>query len=137
MIHRTKKENDIFKDFWNGIGGKLHHNETPEECIIREVIEETGLTIVKPQLRGIITFPNNRDTSETWIVFVFTATKFSGTVIENHEGTLEWIRTKGIPKLNIQNADRVFMPWLNKKEIFSAKFHYRGDNLIDHIVNFC
>lgn len=136
MIHRVKREGDMFKDFWNGIGGKIQDNESPEECVIREVKEESGLTIKHPQLKGIITFPNNRDTGETWYVFVYLVTKFTGRIIENEEGKLEWIPVKNIQKLNIQNADKLFTKWLNKNKIFSAKFYYVGDELKDYKVVF-
>lgn len=136
MIHRNKRDNDLFKDFWNGIGGKLKINESPEEGVIREAKEETGLTISNPKLKGVITFPNNHDTEETWYVFVFIVTEFKGDLKENEEGTLKWVPIKEISKLNIQNADRHFLEWLHKDQIFSAKFYYIGNDLKDLKVNF-
>ncbi len=136
MIHRVKRKEDLFKNFWNGIGGKLLDNESPEECVIREVKEETSLQIKNPKLKGIITFPNNRDSGETWYVFVYIVTKFEGNIIESGEGKLEWIPISKLKKLNIQDADKHFLQWLNKKQIFSAKFHYLGKVLKDFKVNF-
>lgn len=136
MLHRTKKEGDIFKDFWNGIGGKMESNESPEECVIREVNEETGLQLIEPQLKGIITFPNNRDTGETWYVFVFLANQFTGSLKDSEEGDLEWVPLERVSELNIQNADKHFMSWLEKDKIFSAKFYYIGDELKDFKVVF-
>ncbi len=136
MIHKIKKENDLFKDFWNGVGGKLETNESPEECAIRETYEETGLKVKNPTLKGIITFPNNHDSGETWYVFVYLIKEFKGTVIESDEGTLQWIPIKDINKLNIQNADRHFLKWIQNDQIFSAKFYYTGNELIDFTVSF-
>ncbi len=136
MMHRTKRVGDLFKDFWNGIGGKLKDSESPEECAIREVKEETGLTITKPTLKGILTFPNNRDTGEVWYVFVYTVKHFKGNLKENEEGTLHWIEKKDLSKLNIQKADKHFTKWLDLKKIFSAKFYYEGDTLVDYQVSF-
>lgn len=136
MMHRTKRDGDLFKDFWNGIGGKLEKDESPEECVIREVLEESGLTIRNPKLKGIATFPNNHDTGETWYVFIYTTNDFKGKLIENDEGKLEWVPIKDIPSLNIQNADRHFLQWLNKDKIFSAKFYYIHNTLKDFNVVF-
>ena len=90
MLHRIKKENDMHKNKWNGLGGKLIPGETPEECIIREVKEESGLDIKAPLLKGIITFPKFDDIDD-WLVFVYTCNKFSGSLIECDEGELQWI----------------------------------------------
>lgn len=136
MIHRVKQEQDLFKNFWNGVGGKVTEGESPEECVIREVWEETGLTIREPKLKGILTFPNNRGSGETWYVFVYIATSFTGELTENYEGTLEWVSLSKLNKLSIQNADKYFIKWLKRKGIFSAKFTYDGDSLNDLQVTF-
>lgn len=136
LIHRNKREGDLFKDYWNGLGGKVEVGESPEDCVIREMKEESGLIIENPILKGILTFPNNRDSGETWYVFLFIAEKFSGEMIENEEGELTWVSDDEINNLNIQGADQYFMKWLDNPEFFSAKFYYKGDELIDHDVKF-
>lgn len=124
MIHRVKKENDIHAGKWNGLGGKLDRGESPEECVIREVFEESGLRIVKPELRGILTFPNFAH-EEDWYAFVFTASLFEGTLIDSAEGNLKWIPDEELLSLNLWEGDRVFIPWLLEGKFFSAKFVYR------------
>lgn len=136
MIHRNKRPEDKFYGFWNGVGGKVAEGESPEECIIREVREETGLTISDPQLKGILTFPNNHQSGESWYVFVFVAREFSGKLAENYEGTLHWVPFDDIADLHIQDADKHFLPWLNKSGVFSAKFNYEGDKMKDQSVAF-
>lgn len=136
LIHRNKREGDLFKDYWNGLGGKVEQNESPEECVIREMEEESGLKVQEPKLKGILTFPNNRDSGETWYVFLYIAEKFSGKLIENDEGELTWVENEEISKLNIQGADKFFIEWLDKPGVFSAKFYYKGEELIDHQVYF-
>jgi len=90
LLHRTKKEKDIHEGKWIGVGGKIEQGETPEECIIREVKEETGLIIKNPNLNGVMTFPKFKD-DEDWYVFLFTANNFQGELIECDEGVLKWV----------------------------------------------
>lgn len=141
MMHRVKKENDMHKDKWNGLGGKVENGESPEECAIREVKEETNLDIKKPILKGILTFPNNIATGETWYVFVYTAYDFEGEILEDkdaREGKLEWISNDKLLNLPIWEGDKLFIPLLDKHGIFSAKFRYSGDELVQkdiHIYN--
>ena len=136
FIHRNKREDDLFKDYWNGLGGKLEANESPEECVIREMEEETGLTISNLKMKGILTIPNDRDSGETWYIFVFVAIGFEGELEENKEGELVWVDDDKISTLNIQEADKHFIKWLEKEKFFSAKFHYKGDELVDQKVSF-
>ncbi|MDP4094199.1 MAG: 8-oxo-dGTP diphosphatase, partial [Bacillota bacterium] len=89
MLHRIKKQNDIHEGKWNGLGGHFEQGETPEECIIREVYEESGLTLKKPMLRGILSFPLF-DGFEDEYTFLFTASEFEGQLIDSPEGMLEW-----------------------------------------------
>lgn len=131
MLHRTKKENDVHKDRWIGLGGKVENGETPEECVIREVKEESGLLLLNPQLRGILTFPKFKD-DEDWYVFLFTATEFTGELQECNEGTLEWIDTERIFELNISEGDKLFLNWLKEHKMFSAKFVYENGKLMEH-----
>lgn len=136
LIHRNKREGDLFKDYWNGLGGKVEEGESPEDCVIREMKEESGLDIQNPQLKGILTFPNNRDSGETWYVFLYIAEEFSGDLIETDEGELVWMDDEQVTKLDIQGADKIFWKWLSKPKVFSAKFHYQGDDLVEHQVSF-
>jgi len=135
MMHRVKKLHDMHEGKWNGLGGKFEIDETPEECVIREIYEESGLTLITPTLKGIITFPAF-DGIETWMVFVFTANKFEGELIESNEGNLKWIDNDKLFDLNLWDGDKIFMTWLDKKEFFSAKFIYNKGKLVSHIVNF-
>ena len=135
MLHRVKKENDMHKNKWNGLGGKLIPGESPEECVIREIKEESGLNIKTPSLKGIITFPKFDDI-EDWLVFVFTANQFSGDLIDSDEGNLKWIDDSDLLNLNMWEGDRIFIPWLSKNKLFSAKFYYSNNNYIKHEVIF-
>ncbi len=138
LLHRTKKQNDSMGGFWIGLGGhvEIDKGESPDECIVREVREESGLT-VKPKLRGIITFRNIEEEKDDWYAYVFTAEKFQGKLVESNEGDLAWIDDKKLGSVNIPDGDRLFLEWLKKnKKIFSAKFIYEGGKLQSHIVIF-
>lgn len=129
MLHRTKKENDINKDKWLGVGGRFEEGESPEECIIREVKEETGLTLKNYQLRGIVTYVSNK--WETEYMYVFTATEFEGALIECDEGDLEWIEKEKIDTLPTWEGDHIFVDKLRKDDgFFSVKFEYEGEKLV-------
>jgi len=135
MIHRIKKENDVHQGKWNGLGGKLEQGETPEECALREIREESGLQATHLVLKGLLTFPlfaNNED----WYAFVFVVDDFVGELIESSEGHLEWIDDQAILDLNLWEGDRVFLPWLDESGFFSAKFTYLEGKYIDHAVAF-
>lgn len=135
MMHRIKRPDDMHYGKWNGLGGKMHPGETPEECVVREVREESGLELAEPQLKGFITFPAFDDV-EDWYVFVFTAADFTGTLAENGEGRLEWIEDGALPKLDLWEGDQVFMPWLDGDRIFSARICYDQGRLSGHEVTF-
>ena len=129
MLHRTKKKNDINKDKWLGVGGKIEEGESPEECMIREVKEETGLTLKEYQLRGIVTYVSNK--WETEYMYVFTATEFEGNLIECDEGDLEWIEKEKVNTLPTWEGDHIFMDKLQKNSgFFSVKFVYDGEKLV-------
>jgi 8-oxo-dGTP diphosphatase len=135
MMHRIKKANDMHQGKWNGLGGKLDPGETPEECVIREVREESGLTIIDPQLKGVLTFPmfaNNED----WYAFVFVAMKFQGHLIDSNEGVLKWIEDEQLLDLDLWEGDRIFIPWLEQPGFFSGKFVYQDGKLIEHSAVF-
>jgi 8-oxo-dGTP diphosphatase len=135
MLHRIKKENDVHEGKWNGLGGKFEEGESPEECVIREVKEESGLKIISPKMHGFITFPLF-DGKEDWHVFVFTACEFEGNLIESKEGMLEWISNEKITDLNLWDGDAIFLDWLRNDKFFSAKFVYNNGKLASHSVNF-
>jgi len=134
LEHRNKKANDIHEGKWNGLGGKFEAGETPEECIVREVYEESGLSIRDPKLCGLLMFPQFK--GNDWYVFVFTADDFSGELIDSPEGRLEWIQDEKIRNLNLWESDHIFMPWIREGKFFSAKFEYEGDKMHGYEVTF-
>ena len=134
MVHRNKKANDIHEGKWNGLGGKFEPGETPEECIIREVYEESGLILYSPKLCGLLMFPNLK--GNDWYVFVFTAIEFTGELIDSPEGALEWIPDENMLNLNLWQSDHLFMPWIREGKFFSAKFDYEGDTMRGYDVVF-
>jgi 8-oxo-dGTP diphosphatase len=135
MMHRVKKENDYHQGKWNGIGGKFGQGETPEECVIREVEEETGLKIKFPHLHGLLTFPMF-DGNDDWYVFVYTANEFEGKLIDSKEGNLAWIPNDELTNLNLWDGDKYFLPWLFQDKFFSAKFNYEDGKMKDYNVTF-
>lgn len=135
MLHRDKKPGDAHRGKWNGLGGKLDPGESPDECVVREVREESGLRLSGPRLRGVLTFPSFA-AGQDWIVFVYTATRFEGELSDCAEGTLSWIEDSALPGLELWEGDRVFLPWLEQERFFSAKFVYRDGRLAGHEVAF-
>ena len=135
MIHRTKKINDYHLGKWNGLGGKFESGESPEECAIREIKEESGLVVKNITMKGIITFPMF-DGIEDWYVFLFVANEFSGELIDSNEGNLKWIQNKKLTEINLWEGDKIFIPWLFKDKFFSAKFNYENGKFLDYEVSF-
>jgi len=135
MLHRIKKKNDYHEGKWNGLGGKFEQGESPEDCVIREVKEESGLDIIKPNLKGFITFPLF-DGVDDWYVFLFTADNFSGKIIDSNEGKLEWIPNNELFSLNLWDGDKIFIKWLLQDKFFSAKFIYENGSYKEHEVIF-
>ncbi len=133
MIHRNKKEHDTQGGMWNWLGGKLEQGEDPERCVIREFREESGLTIVNPKLKGMITFPGGGG-QEDWYIFIFLAKKFRGVLTESDEGELQWVDEKLWPGLNIFAGDKIFMQYIHKKGFFSGRFEYKDKKLIRHEI---
>ena len=129
MLHRIKKQNDMNKDKWVGIGGKFEDKESPEDCNRREVYEETGLTVNSARLRGIVTFVS--DEFETEYMHIFTCSDFSGTVKECDEGELCWIPKDDIFNLPIWEGDKIFLKIIRDEEtpFFSLKLSYQGQKL--------
>lgn len=135
MLHRVKKENDLNRDKWVGIGGKLEEGESPEECNAREVLEETGLTLINSHYRGIVTFVS--DLWETEYMHIFHSDKFTGTLHDCDEGTLEWVDKLRLYELPIWEGDKIFLKLLETPSpFFSLKLEYRGDVLINSVLHF-
>lgn len=145
MLHRVKKQNDIHAGKWNGLGGKFEPGETPEECVVREVREESGLTIREPKLVGLLMFPNFK--GDDWYVFTFTAHEFASQKPgfsekpgflnwESSEGHLKWIPDAEVESLPLWESDHIFMPWIREGKFFSAKFVYEGDEMKGYEVVF-
>ncbi len=130
MLHRTKKEKDINKDKWIGIGGHLEEGESPEECLIREMLEECGVTPVAPKLRGIITFVSDRYGTE--YMFLYSASAYKGELSSDcDEGDLEWVRKDRIASLPLWEGDKIFLRLMSENHpFFSLKLSYQGDNLV-------
>ncbi len=127
MLHRTKKEQDQSHDKWLGIGGKFEQGESPEECILREVKEETGLTLTSFVLRGIMTFLGQGLEDE--YMFIYTADSFTGTLTECSEGELEWVDKRKVLELNIWEGDVYFLERLiGGDAFFSLKVQYLPDS---------
>lgn len=135
MIHRVKKENDMHAGKWNGLGGKLEPGETPEECAIREIWEESGLRVKNLILKGIITFPGFYD-EEDWYTFLFVIDDFEGELIDSPEGYLQWIPDNELLNLNLWPGDLIFIPWLEQPDFFSGKFVYKHGEYLEHEVIF-
>lgn len=133
MLHRTKKENDLNKDKWIGVGGKFEDCETPDECVLREVKEETGLTLTNYRLRGIITFLS--DEYEGEYMYLYTASEFVGEIIPCNEGDLEWVSKDKILNLPTWEGDRYFLEAiLSDRDFFTMKLRYEGDKLAEWYI---
>ncbi len=134
MLHRTKKEVDCNKDKWIGVGGKFMDKESPEECALREIKEETGLTVTSYRYRGIVTFVS--DEWETEYMHLFTADGFFGDIIECNEGDLEWIDKKKLLELTLWEGDKIFLKLIDDDSpFFSLKLEYKGSDLVTAILN--
>ena len=134
MLHRVKKEHDENRDKWIGIGGKFEPGESPEDCVLRETLEETGLRLTKYRYCGIITFVSDR--WETEYMHLFHATGFTGTPRECDEGQLEWIEKERVLSLPQWAGDRVFLDLMQKNvPFFSLKLRYEGETLAEAVLN--
>ncbi len=136
LLHRTKKKNDINEGKWIGVGGHFEKDESPEDCLLREVLEETGLTLTSYRMRGLITFIN--DTCESEIMCLFTADEFDGELIECNEGELKWIPKEQIKTLPLWEGDKAFLDLLlgDEKRFFSMKLSYHGAELVNVEIMF-
>lgn len=135
MLHRVKKENDLNKDKWIGVGGHFELGESPEECLLREVKEETGLTLTSWKFRGIVTFLSN-EWEEAEYMCLYTADGFEGELIPCNEGTLEWVEKAKVTELPIWEGDKIFLQLLKEnREFFSLKLRYEGDKLVEAVLD--
>ena len=130
MLHRLKNKNDVNRDKWIGVGGKFERDESPEECLLREVREETGLTLLDYRLRGVVTFV--AENWETQYMYLYTATKWTGTMTGCDEGDLEWVPKSRVQDLPIWEGDKIFFRLIEDpaSPFFSLKLAYSGDQLV-------
>ena len=138
MLHRVKKEGDLNKDKWIGVGGHFEEGESPEDCVRREVLEETGLTLLAQDFRGVVTFVYQGVDGEriTEYMHLFTSTRFSGIMTECEEGELEWIPICEAERLPIWEGDKIFFRLLREnRPFFSLKLCYEQDELTEAVLD--
>ena len=134
MLHRTSKKKDGNKDKWIGIGGHFEKGESPEECLLREVKEETGLELTSYQFRGIVTFISDEWPDE--YMCLYTADRYTGDIGNCDEGELVWVEKGKIMDLNIWEGDKIFLKLLTENQpFFSLKLEYKGDKLVNTVLN--
>lgn len=134
MLHRTKKEGDMNRDKWLGIGGKLEENESPDDCLLREAMEETGLTLTAWKCRGIVTFLSDRYEGE--YMYLFTADGFTGELRECDEGDLQWITREKLNSLPKWEGDQIFLELLwQDAPFFLLTLRYEGDQLKEAVLD--
>ena len=137
MLYRNKKEKDINKNKYIGLGGRFEAGESPEECLVREIEEEAGVRLTSYRLRGIVTFVSE-GASDPLYMYFYTADEYEGDIKEEcDEGELCWVPTARIEELDLWEGDHLLWKWIKADEgIFSAKFVYEGDKMVEHQVNF-
>ena len=134
MLHRVKKKNDLNKDKWIGIGGKFESQESPDECLLREAMEETGLRLTSWRCRGVVTFLS--DCWEGEYMYLFTADGFEGELKECDEGELQWVPRAFLDALPIWEGDKIFLKLLwEDAPFFLLTLRYRGDTLLEAVLN--
>ena len=134
MLHRTSKKKDGNKDNWIGVGGHFEKGESPEECLLREVKEETGLELTSYQFRGIVTFISDEWPDE--YMCLYTADRYTGDIGNCDEGELVWVEKGKIMDLNIWEGDKIFLKLLTENQpFFSLKLEYKGDKLVNTVLN--
>lgn len=134
MLHRVKKKNDINHDKWIGIGGKFEPEEAPEECILREAKEETGLTLTSWRCRGVVTFLQEGGEGE--YMYLFTADDFTGELMECDEGDLQWVSMEFLDALPTWEGDRIFLNLLwQDAPFFLLTLRYQGDRLVEAVLD--
>ena len=135
MLHRIKKKNDINKDKWIGIGGKFEGEESPDECLLREAREETGLELTSWQCRGVVTFLTENP-GDGEFMYLFTADGFQGELKECDEGDLQWVDRAFLDRLPKWEGDQIFLDLLWKNEpFFLLKLRYDHDRLVEAVLN--
>ena len=135
MLHRTKKENDLNQDKWVGVGGKFEPGETPEECLLREVKEETGLTLTHWKFCGIVTFISDQ-WDDVEYMCLYTADEFEGELQKCDEGTLEWVDKDKVYDLPIWEGDKIFFRLVEEgRSFFSLKLQYEGEYLVEAVLD--
>ena len=137
MLHRVKKENDINQDKWIGVGGKFEGTESPDECLLREVYEETGLTLTSWRCRGVVTFLQEQtDRLFGEFMYLFTADGFTGELKECSEGNLQWVSREFLDALPKWEGDKIFLKLLwEDAPFFLLTLRYRGDQLTEAILD--
>ena len=134
MLHRIKKKNDINKDKWIGIGGKFEQEESPDECLLREAKEETGLTLTSWRCRGVVTFLNTECDGE--YMYLFTADGYEGQLKECDEGDLQWVSRDFLYSLPMWEGDKIFLDLLwQDAPFFLLTLRYDGDRLVEAVLN--
>ncbi|MBQ8416890.1 MAG: 8-oxo-dGTP diphosphatase [Clostridia bacterium] len=134
MLHRTKKQNDLNAEKWIGVGGKFEKGESPEDCMRREVLEETGLSITRHRYRGIVTFIADDYPAE--YMHLYTCTDWTGTQKECDEGELAWIDKQRLFDLTMWEGDRIFLKLLDTDApFFSLKLVYQGEHLVEAVLD--
>ena len=134
MLHRTSKKKVGNKDKWIGVGGHFEKGESPEECLLREVKEETGLELTSYQFRGIVTFISDEWPDE--YMCLYTADRYTGDIGNCDEGELVWVEKGKIMDLNIWEGDKIFLKLLTENQpFFSLKLEYKGDKLVNTVLN--
>ena len=135
MLHRVKKKNDINQDKWIGIGGKFEGTESPDECLLRETKEETGLTLERWQCRGVVTFLTD-DPAQGEFMYLFTADQFSGELRDCDEGDLQWVKREFLDSLPKWEGDQIFLNLLwENAPFFLLKLRYSGEKLVEAVLN--
>jgi 8-oxo-dGTP diphosphatase len=136
LMLRRRPDPSRLGGHWNGLGGKLEPGESPERCLAREVAEESGLTVGRADLKGVITFPAFARGLDV-MTFVYVVRAWSGRLVpEGPEGTLHWVEHDDVASLDLWEGDRVFLPWLDRPGVFSARFEYDRGRFVRHEVAF-
>lgn len=135
MLHRVKKKHDLNQDKWIGIGGKFEDKESPEDCLLREAQEETGLTLTSYRYRGLVTFVSDQWPTE--YMHLFTADQFTGTLKDCDEGDLEWLPYDQLLKIPHWEGDAIFLDLIHNDDtpFFSLKLCYEGETLVEAVLN--
>lgn len=135
MLHRVKKEKDINKDKWIGIGGKFEGNETPDECLLREAKEETGLTLTSWRCRGVVTFLTENEADGEYM-YLFTSDGFEGELTDCPEGDLQWVEREFLDALPKWEGDQIFLDLLwRDAPFFLLKLRYDGAKLVEAVLD--